>query len=81
MGGFPSDESEDRQVKYDGGATCEPHGACALHVLCERCRVCVGHCTCPPPEMRGNDERIAAMKVKGKKNAIARNRRRYGAAA
>lgn len=31
---------------------CEPQGCCYLNVLCQRCGLCVGHCTCPPVEMR-----------------------------
>ena len=31
---------------------CEPQKACAVCIICQRCKLCLAHCTCPPPSMR-----------------------------
>ena len=32
---------------------------CNTRLLCGRCRRCVLHCTCPPPEMRYRDGAVS----------------------
>ena len=58
---------------------CKPQGDCYLNVICQRCGLCIGHCVCPPVELRGTEEALKQRKTRVQKQAKAAERRKYGA--
>ncbi len=44
-----------------------PGSICHLSPICQRCKRCIGHCTCPPKEQRFSGKADRASRMKGKK--------------
>lgn len=43
---------------------CQPQGVCALCIICQRCKLCLSHCGCPPENMRRQRQKKSTLRPK-----------------